>query len=167
MSKIVCYDVDGNHVDHFTQWDIGQKIVIEGATTVSTPEFHFCNSRSKEALVVSSAIDGESITAEVPDLLLQEALPLTVHMYYETDEYSAKTVYTIVIPVNPRPKPADYTYEEKRTDSLALIGLIYPVGSVYPSTVNASPNDFLIGQWEQIGEVVFENDTVFMWKRVA
>lgn len=116
MNKIVCYDSDGAVIDHFTQWDVGQKITITGATTSSAPDFHFCNPHSAVALVVPSSIVGESIIAEVPDTLLREALPLTVHMYYQVEECSAKTAYTFIIPVYPRQKPAGYAYEEARTD---------------------------------------------------
>lgn len=155
MNEVVCYDIDGNILDHLTQWDTGQKIVVKSAKTTSVPEFHFCNPHSKEALVVSSIIDGESIIAEVPNVLLQEAFPITVYMYYETDDESAETVYTITIPVSPRKRPADYTYENGRPNNIALLERIYPVGAIYFSMNSISPDNFLIGKWESVKDSLF------------
>ena len=167
MSNVTYSDSEGRFVDHFTQWDVGQTLFVNGVETVGPPEFHFCNSKTKQALVVSSKIDGDSISAEIPDLLLQDATPITVHLYYQTGEDSAKTEHSVVIPVIPRQKPADYTYEEKRIGIPTILGIIYPVGAVYSSTNTTLPDEFLIGNWVSVGIMNFENDTVYMWKRIA
>lgn len=152
MSEIVCYDSNGKYIDHLTQWDIGQKIVVKGASDDGVAEFHFCTTNSKEALVVPAVSEGSGLSADIPDVLLQSGEPLTVHMYFRaTDrDYSAKTVHTVVIPVNPRQKPSGYTYEEKRTDIAALLNIVYPVGAVYLSTNAIVPDSYLGGTWERI-----------------
>lgn len=112
MIKVTCYDSSGNPLDYLTQWDIGQTIVVKGATTIVEPVFHFCNRRSTEALVVPSKISDDSIIAPIPNLLLQEDLPIIAHMYYQKSTDSAKTLHTITIPVVPRARPSDYNYVE-------------------------------------------------------
>ena len=78
------------------------------------PEVHFCNDNSEYAYVVDSTIDTDSktITAKVPNKLLQESLPLHCYIYLtdSTDETSMKTILHIELPVNKRKKPDDYHY---------------------------------------------------------
>lgn len=112
MINVTCYDSDGNALSHLTQWDIGRTLVVKGATTVIEPVFHFCNTRSTEALVVPSKINNGSIITKIPNLLLQSSFPIIAHMYYQESKDSAKTLYTITIPVVPRVKPFDYNYVE-------------------------------------------------------
>lgn len=154
MSTVVCYDADGKYLEHFTQWDIGRKIVLKGVDAENVVELHFCNQYTDEAIVVAADVQGTTVSADVPDIVLQHGVPLSVHIYCQDDAYSAATVYTVVIPVYPRQKPSGYTYEEKRTDSLALLNLIYPVGSVYLSTSAIVPDSYLVGRWERIKDYV-------------
>lgn len=167
MADIICYKPDGDFLKYFTQWDVGQKIHIKGIDTAIIPEFHFCNSRSDEAFVTSSILEDDTIIVDVPDVLLQDPLPITIHIYCQTNDRSAETEYTINVPVRPRVKPDDYTYEEKRTGILTLLNLVYPIGAVYSSTINRSPTEFLIGSWNYVGTISSRGITVYMWERVA
>lgn len=56
--------------------------------------------------------DGEVITADVPNILLQEAYPLLVYVYLTdaNDSSSQKTILFSEIPVRKRSKPSDYIY---------------------------------------------------------
>jgi hypothetical protein len=84
MPQVIYCDSNGDPIDHFTQWDVNQKLVVKGADTSSAPEFHFSNCFSKAALVVQSVVSEDIISANIPNVLLQQALPLIVHMYYFT-----------------------------------------------------------------------------------
>ncbi len=110
--NITCYDSNGNILDHLTQWDVGQEIRIEGADLSSVPTFHFFNRKSDRALVVSSVVSEKTITAKIPNVLLQNALPIVACVYYGSGNSQGKTNYTVKIPVVPRPKPNDYEYIE-------------------------------------------------------
>ena len=110
--NITCYDIDGNLLKTLTQWDINQKIVINNLSLTNTPEVHFCNTHSELALVGESTYSDGTLTTEVPNILLQENLPIIVYIYVPKGDGSAKTTYSIRIPVNPRPKPADYEYSD-------------------------------------------------------
>lgn len=104
MANIVCYDSDGQILRYYTQWDVGQKLVIKGADTSSAPSFHFLNAYISTAYVVQSEISGNSITVDVPDIMLQYDVPVIVYIYYT----EGTTEYSIRIPVMPRVKPSGY-----------------------------------------------------------
>ena len=112
MNNIVCYNSDGNFLDHFTQWDVGQSIVIKGLPITNAPAVHYWNKFNKRALVVASRIENDSVIAAVPNKLLQYGAPIIVYFYYQQDEDSAKTLHSLTINVIPRAKPEDYEYVE-------------------------------------------------------
>lgn len=123
MYEVPCLDLNGDTINKFYQWDIDQKIVInlEGCDVnylKNAPEVHFCNSSRKEALVVRSTVSNhDTITVDVPNILLQEACPLLVYVYLTDadDSSSQKTILYSEIPVRKRAKPSDYLYVENIT----------------------------------------------------
>lgn len=123
MYEVPCLDLNGDTINKFYQWDIDQKIVInlEGCDVnylKNAPEVHFCNSSRKEALVVRSTVsNNDTITVDVPNVLLQEAYPLLVYVYLTDadDSSSQKTILYSEIPVRKRAKPSDYLYVENIT----------------------------------------------------
>ena len=123
MYEVPCLDLNGVTINKFYQWDIDQKIVInlEGCDVnylKNAPEVHFCNSSRKEALVVRSTVSNhDTITVDVPNILLQEAYPLLVYVYLTdaNDSSSQKTILYSEIPVRKRAKPSDYLYVENIT----------------------------------------------------
>lgn len=123
MYEVPCLDLNGDTINKFYQWDIDQKIVInlEGCDKnylKNAPEVHFCNSSRKEALVVRSAVSNhDTITVDVPNVLLQEAYPLLVYVYLTdaNDSSSQKTILYSEIPVRKRAMPSDYLYVENIT----------------------------------------------------
>lgn len=123
MYEVPCLDLNGDTINRFYQWDIDQKIVInlEGCDVnylKNAPEVHFCNSSRKEALVVRSTVSNhDTITVDVPNVLLQEACPLLVYVYLTDadDSSSQKTILYSEIPVRKRAKPSDYLYVENIT----------------------------------------------------
>lgn len=123
MYEVPCLDLNGDTVNRFYQWDVDQKIVInlEGCDVnylKNAPEVHFCNSSRKEALVVRSTVSNhDTITVDVPNVLLQEAYPLLVYVYLTdaNDSSSQKTILYSEIPVRRRAMPSDYLYVENIT----------------------------------------------------
>ena len=123
MYEVPCLDLNGDTINRFYQWDIDQKIVInlEGCDVnylKNAPEVHFCNSSRKEALVVRSTVsNNDTITVDVPNVLLQEAYPLLVYVYLTdaNDSSSQKTILYSEIPVRKRAMPSDYLYVENIT----------------------------------------------------
>lgn len=123
MYEVPCLDLNGDTINKFYQWDVDQKIVInlEGCDInylKNAPEVHFCNSSRKEALVVRSTVSNhDTITVDVPNVLLQEAYPLLVYVYLTdaNDSSSQKTILYSEIPVRKRAMPSDYLYVENIT----------------------------------------------------
>lgn len=111
-NRINCFDLNGNSIDNFTQWDTNQTIYIEDWNYNSTPVFHFCNPKSDVALVVKGSIEKDNrAKVDIPNVFLQEAYPIIIFVYLENDT-SGKTIYVLEIPVKRKPKPHDYEYTE-------------------------------------------------------
>lgn len=108
MAGITCYNIDGTPLSHLTQWDKNIVLVLKGAETSPEPEIHFSNKRSQTAIIVDPEISGDSISVEVPNVLLEDGYPLTVRIYYTYDDGSSRTRYTKFINVQPKARPDDY-----------------------------------------------------------
>lgn len=122
MSGIACYDLNGNPIKTFYQWDINQKIIIKGSSGSPVPVCHFCNRLSDKAIVVSPEFSDGNIIVKVPNILLKEPESILIYIYQENDGGSGKTINVIQIPVVKRKPPEDYEYEENIDYiSLALI----------------------------------------------
>ena len=122
--EIVLKDRDGNDIlsPTLTQWDQG--VPIEIRDFYYNPEFvflHFYNS-TKQAIYSPETqfnATAHTITAEVPNQLLREAYPITVHVYKSdcgtssdpdssNNAVHAQTVFTATINVEPRMRPDDF-----------------------------------------------------------
>lgn len=127
MFEVQCLDSYGNTINYFTQWDVDQKIIIPidscslqnaklpSSPAYALPEVHFGNSvRSETLLVRSTAVDEETISVDVPNILLQEPHPLFVYVYLTDPEdvSSQKIILQNEIPIRKRQKPSDYFYIE-------------------------------------------------------
>lgn len=112
MSRVLYYNSDGTPMSYLTQWDKNILLVVKGADVTSVPDFHFSNKNSKKALVVKSTIDGEDLYAKIPNALLQEGLPITVHIYYTSEDGSSRTKHSVTIHVVSRAEPNDYEYSD-------------------------------------------------------
>ena len=88
--------------DHAWQWDQGHRLILEGASP--GVEVHYANSLSENALIAEAYADGELVVADVPNILLQEALCISVYVY------AGQTMHTACIGVVSRAKPDGYIY---------------------------------------------------------
>lgn len=107
------YSSDGTVLHSLTQWDAGQSFYIFNEFNLTeAPLFHFCNSQSDEALIVSATLADNKITVDIPNILLQEPYPIVAYMYCYATDTSARSIVAIKIPVHKRPKPSQYKYVE-------------------------------------------------------
>lgn len=100
------------------QWDTGRRVIV----LCDCQEVHFSNALDGEALVVATYTEDGTLYANIPNILLQAALPLNVYAYVCAGE--RYTQRATVLEVNPRSKPADYVYTEtevKNYDALAKL----------------------------------------------
>ena len=86
------------------QWDLDRRVILDDK---SVNEVHFCNRTDNCSLVTPVFEEGGKRMAEIPNILLQQDLPIKVYAY---DRYYTKQAITYK--VNTRTKPADYAYTE-------------------------------------------------------
>jgi hypothetical protein len=97
-----------NGTNSFYQWDLDQRFIvteIEGPATI-----HFWQEGLEHALEVDPYDEGGQTMAEVPNILLQKASPVTAYIYRK--DIGAYTSYKRVFQVFEREKPAGYVYTE-------------------------------------------------------
>lgn len=95
--------------DELFQWDVNQKVIADGLAIGD--EIHCYNIKQSNALVtIAYMLDGV-VVADIPNLLLQSSLPLSIYRYV-SDEDGQYTIDEHTFNVKQRPKPADYVYAE-------------------------------------------------------
>lgn len=137
------YTVD----DPLYQWDTHKVLEIRGLSLPSVPEIHFTNSAMDAAIVRQANMDSAGvITVDVPDTILQKPYTLTVYVcIYQGDNFETfETLYEIKIPVKPRNKPNDYSFEGTMREIYSFNALhneinhkIYTAREVYNETLIA------------------------------
>ena len=111
MFDFTCLDRYGNILRSLTQWDINQTIIIKDSGLTIAPQFHFCNTNTKQALIVQSSIDANgTITVPIPNQLTIEPYNITAYIYMVKGD-SGKTLETIQLPLRPRIQPDNFVYE--------------------------------------------------------
>lgn len=111
---VLVVDKKGRYnVDSLYQWDKNRKLKISGLLVPNNPEIHFVNKAMPLALVRQCHVDDAgTITVDIPNVLLEKALPIDVYVcVYEGELF--RTLYNLQIPVNARTKPSDYIYEKE------------------------------------------------------
>lgn len=100
---------------HFWQWDTGQKITIVGDEVCG--HALLSNMPNGTALRVPIKDEGGVRTVAVPDILLQQAEPIVVHLCQCEEDGSTTTNHSQRFPVLARAKPDNYIYtpEEAKT----------------------------------------------------
>ena len=127
---------NGSHT--FRQWDENRKLqVLDEAVT----QVHFANANAGQALVCP-VYEWEGLrVADVPNILLQEALELGVFPV-ATDAQGRVTVGKEEIPVLAREQPQDYVYTETQVLSYsALVEQIHTLEQSSVMSVNGAAPD--------------------------
>lgn len=112
MDDILLFNINGDPIKYYYQWDSEQSVMFKGVNAGLETDVHFCNIDSEKSFVVSPTVSGDSLTAKVPNKLLQCAKPVIIYLYKIDDTTGNNTIYSARITVVPRPKPADYVYTE-------------------------------------------------------
>ena len=95
--------------ERFYQWDLNQKIT--SADFKVGDEVHFFNMKQPSALTVVAYDFNGKVVADVPNILLQNALQLVV-WHYVTKDNASQTTNEHRFDVEQRAKPSDYVYTE-------------------------------------------------------
>ena len=96
-----------------TQWDYGRTLRIEGLKLPTAVRIDFCISGEQET-TSRIGITKDGVTdVVIPDSFLEQSNDLVAYVYVN-DTTSGKTVKTINIPVDARPKPEEYDSPESK-----------------------------------------------------
>ena len=95
--------------DSLYQWDTNQVFQITGSNLTTAPEVHYGNKAHELAVIVQSKIVNGVIESNIPNTLLAEPYPIYAFLVVIEDGKS-NTRQVFEIPVNARPKPADYEF---------------------------------------------------------
>lgn len=90
--------------DHFYQWDVDRKLIIEDATIT---QVHFCNRTDTCSLVCETYQENGLTLVNVPNILLQTDWRINVYAY-DTNYTKFNETYDVIR----RTKPTDYVYTE-------------------------------------------------------
>lgn len=116
MASVKLFDKYGNEIDHLTQWDMNVTLKITDFNYDIAPVCHFAKRYDKEAITVTSTLSDNIVSVVVPNILLSDenkrAEPIKMYVFlYESEEKSGRTIYVVDLPVETKPKPNDYEYE--------------------------------------------------------
>lgn len=94
------------------QWDRNRQLKIDTVDIDSNFEIHCCHANDNTSLIVAPMIEGDSILANIPNILLQRSGFLRVYVVASGD-----TIYDQSFYVMSRPRPDDYVYTETEVKS--------------------------------------------------
>lgn len=95
--------------DRLYQWDSDVKLLISEEIASGIDEAHFTAKYSRECLPVKVVHTDTESYVMVPNILLQKSYDIVVFAFCCTDKV---TKHIQEIPVEAKPKPADYVYTE-------------------------------------------------------
>ena len=105
MLNTICYDLDGNPIRRFYQWDVGQVIVIKDLPLYPVPGVELFNNDYDGAIDAEVTVVGNKLHARVSDDLLMSGEPLRGYIY-RTPMDRHDTIGYIYIPVVQRARPS-------------------------------------------------------------
>lgn len=100
------------------QWDKDKRVVIDGFLPRTKVDFYAVNDCKESALTVYAYVEAGHVVADIPNILLQTAGYLRVHVRPPADDV-VHTPEIKDIKVVRKEKPEDYDYTETPTVSLA------------------------------------------------
>lgn len=103
--------LEGNRVALY-QWDLNQRLVLSGVKENTEVHFYVVNDNKDESYKRKTYKDGQSVYANIPNLLLQKSGTINVCIYLKEGD-KASTRQDAAIIVLPRDKPSDYEYDEE------------------------------------------------------
>lgn len=152
MENVSIFNLNGEPIEYYYQWDSGQKIVLSGIDIDLLTDVHFGHIDSEKAFVVTPVVNDGKIIASVPNQLLQAPKPIVVYLYNKDKDDGNNTIYSARITVIPRPKPDDYVYTETEVFTFASFD-----GRIKEVENTAAKIDSFDGRITTIEDTAFKN----------
>lgn len=140
MTRIPCYDKEGNTIKSLTQWDKNQSVYIDDLENGSLPRVHFAlgsNAKKSKEYKDNVEFDGKKIKITIPNELLKTYAKMYLFLYYgdvESEE-PLTTKYMVEIPITKKPQPDDYIYEDN-VDYLSIYKLKLELSLILDNAAN-------------------------------
>lgn len=96
---VTAMTVNGLH-----QWDYGQQLQVSAEGIPALVEVHFACPGMAEAIVRRCSSVSGTATAVIPDVCLEQAVPVTAWVYF-VEETSGTTVLELTLPIKARTRP--------------------------------------------------------------
>ena len=140
MISYTCYNQYGSVIKQLYQWGSGIEIVVSGIIPSNGAEvfFHFCNRRSKTAMVVKPTLSDAKYSSPIPNELLMMPDGITMYVVEVVNSNIRSTRASVKIPMIPRAMPEDFEYTPttavlRNANGLANInGTLYLTGDGVP-----------------------------------
>ena len=138
----------------FWQWDVNQKLTASWLQVGD--KIHITNGQQKEAPVLQAYKFEGTVVVDVPNIMLQEALPISAYRYIEEDEGVEYTATKFVFTVRQRPRPDSYVYTE--TEVLTYHALDERIKYLEENGVGGGgAQDFVyVGTWNNLEELALK-----------
>lgn len=104
MINIICYDLNGEPLRRFYQYDVGQKMVLKDLALSPTPVVTLQCDTCVQPEVAAVTVSGNDLLVTISDSLLEAGLPLR-GVVYRTVTPDENVIGTIYIPVVQRIPP--------------------------------------------------------------
>ena len=96
----------------FWQWDVNQRITADWLKVGDI--IHVTNDKQPTAPMLKAYDFNGTVVVDVPNILLQDTLPISAYRYIE-DGDAAATINKFIFKVRQRPRPDGYVYTETET----------------------------------------------------
>ena len=115
--------INADGMNDLFQWDINRSVVITGVDPSHEYQVHFKNLNMDSVIVKNAtSYDTETVTARIPNELLQSEFPITLYIYGSIGD-TVRTFTTADLKVIPRPKPSDYVLPDDEDEAFTYIKL--------------------------------------------
>ena len=172
MSKITCFDAAGNVIRQLYQWDRDVTLVmsdVEQYIVDNNVTVHFANKMTEIAYVVQPTVDGTTVSAAIPNALLQRADTINAYLYTNDGNGEKRTRKTVQLHVSARPMPEDYGLPIDDGVIHVRQGDSRPIGFIITDDTGATIIDTDISSMEiMVGDTVVEapydsQEECFVW----
>lgn len=115
MLNIICYDLNGDPLRRFYQYDVGQKMVLKDLALSPTPVVELQSDTCVQPEVATVTVSGDDLIVTIADSLLESGYPLRGYIRDEDEGGEARTIGLIYIPVVQRIRPDPDPVESAET----------------------------------------------------